>query len=163
VAAYLVVLTDQSGLAWVVESERLGWRMANTTPARVLSTGDEVFLYAGRRAVRLPGWEGAVVGVGTVLEPASILLEPEMAGGREIGYACPIKLRVLVRPDDAVPLRSVVGSMTSLGDSQNPQSWSGHLQRSVIALTDADRDLLSERLDAVQSIHESKAGYPPGP
>lgn len=140
-AAYLLILGDRAGLAWVLTHQQMAFRGgAQSSGADALNAGDELLIYTTRGCFNNPTRDvGRVAGLAVVAEETRTLDRPVAIGRREFSRACRFELRSLAPRGTGVALNEQVDSLEVFPD---PASWSAWLRRPLLALPTADANRL---------------------
>ncbi|MDG4793698.1 hypothetical protein [Micromonospora sp. WMMD1082] len=143
--AYLLVLGDRDGIAWVLREQRMAFPAGSRAEVSALAAGDELFLYATRGAWHNPTRDrGRIIGHATVVGAVQLLRQPLELAGREFRSGCPLHIDGAVVYPGGVELAPLVEELDAF---PKPQAWSIYLRRPLLALSAADTALLSARLN----------------
>jgi len=150
VRAYLLVLGERSGLAWVLENERMAFTAERAKVAEGLEPGDELFIYTSRGCFGNPTRDrGRVVGTARVSGAPRKRRKALRLAGRDFTQEVDIKLTSLVpRRQDGVELAGLVPRLESF---PNKTAWAATLRRPLVELAAEDASLLRQRLRPVAS------------
>jgi hypothetical protein len=143
-SAYLLILGDRDGLAWVLRNRRMAFTESRAAEVSELRRGDRLFLYTSRGCYHNPTRDrGRVIGEAETTSAPARLDEPVAIGDREFAYACDIGLKSLAPFRDGVVLADLVPRLEVFPDER---SWSVRLRRPLLALTAKDARLIDKEL-----------------
>ncbi|HCU11022.1 MAG TPA: hypothetical protein DGB72_02730 [Gemmatimonadetes bacterium] len=155
--AYILVLSDPGGLAWVLSEGRMGWARHSASVGKDVVAGDRLFLYASQKA--LPNLPGAIIGEAVALESLAQLDPPQNAAGRVLTHGFRLKVEALTAPAEAVSLKALVSQIPAFGYERNPRAWPGHLQRGLIDVGVKGEQILRANLKRSPDLGRARDAY----
>lgn len=145
--SYLLIIGDRQALAWIVSAERMAFSRQTSSLAASLQPHDNLLLYTTRGCFGNPRDDrGRVIGHATVRSAVAQLDKPVTFGQRTFTAGCSLSLHRLTPFRKGLELLDYVPRMHAF---PNPDAWSAHLRRTLVALDDHDYDLLLRPLNKI--------------
>lgn len=166
--SYLVILGHREAIGWVLREQRMAFPATPRAEVAALDEGDRLFLYATRGAWLNPTRDrGRIIGVAHATSAVRRFDEPVEIAGRSFVSGCDLGIDGLVPYPGGLELQPLVARLDAF---PNPHVWSIYLRRALLRLTEADADLLRDRIgphlapraDALAS-YPWAAAVPPAP
>jgi hypothetical protein len=146
---HLLILSDATGIAWVLSEGKMAFSDNRLGQARRLQPGDRVLVYATRKAFGNPNiWRGSLIAQARVAGGVHRLAEPVDIGERAYGHVVPLSVSSIAPFGSGVPLAACVDRLELFPD---PRSWTGRIRRTVVGLPQHDADFLARELDLIAS------------
>lgn len=158
-AAYLLVLSEQKALAWILEQERMAFsRDATQQYASRLRAGDCLFLYTTTRTFHNPVRDkGRIIGRASVASKVTPFSKPVRIADREFVAGCRLKIESLAAVREGVELAPLVPRLDAFPKATG---WQFRLWSTLVPLSAADAKLVDSKLQALtQPPSEVIPGY----
>lgn len=145
---YLLVLSEQVALAWVLREQRMAFSAhATRGKARRVEVGDRFFLYTTTRTFHNPSRDkGRVIGDASVTSPVDRLRRPLRIGDREFVSACALAIQSLAPLRQGVELAPLIPAIKAF---PNADSWKFRLWQTLVPLAEDDARLLDTALKPI--------------
>ena len=155
--AHILVLSYPSGLAWVLTESQMGWQESSAHMGKGIQRGDRLYIYASRAAA--PTLRGAIIGAATAVDALRAFDSPKPVDGRSLTHGLPLDIEMLVDPHATVTLGALVPELPALDYARNRRAWTGHLQRGLVPLGQADEVALDRALVPASDIDAARREY----
>ena len=159
-AAYLFIIGEREALHWVVHASRVAFPPGRTAQARVLDTGDLLFLYTTRGAFHNPTRDrGRIAGRAVVLEPPQVFDDAMELAGLRFASGCPIDIDLLAPYLGGADLVELVPRMsTTFGAGDG---WRARLRGTLLRVAEADTPVLEHAVsEHAGPLEDVLADYP---
>jgi hypothetical protein len=141
--AYLLILADAEGLAWVLRNEQMAFTEKRVHLAEAIEEGDELLLYATRGCFGNPTRDrGRVIALGRAL--SALRRRHSEIGGRTFDFVQDLTLNGACARGEGVELATRVAKMWSFPDAK---TWSAHLRKPLLHLDSRDAQGLRRALE----------------
>lgn len=148
--SYLLVIGDREALGWILTSSRMAFPSASRAEVAALRPGDELFLYTTRGCFKNPTRDrGRIIATAKVTSAVERLDQPVHFAGRDFPVGCELAIGRLAPLGEGLELAPLVDSLEVFRTSAD--SWSIHLRRPLVRLSEEDSGLLRNRLASLQS------------
>lgn len=145
-ADYLLVISEQSALAWILEEQAMAFSERSMRRARSLEVGDRLLLYTTSRCFHLLREPGRVIGEATVTSPAERMKAPLRLGDREFPHRIGISVKTLAPLRTGVELAPLVDDLAAF---RGTEQWKFKLWSTLVPLPREDVARLRSELKAV--------------
>jgi hypothetical protein len=138
---WLVVFAEVEGFRWVVQHSRMAFSEGMARRARRIQPSDRLVLYLAHGAFHNPTRDRSQLGgLTTVTTPLERLAQVLRIAEREFAWGCDLKLDVVLREREGIPIQSLVPRLSFL---QGRQQWGVSFRPGLIQLPDADLELMT--------------------
>jgi hypothetical protein len=141
----MIILAERDAIAWVVSRRRMAFTADRGAAASaVISVGDEIFLYATRRAFHDPTHDrGRVFGRAHATSGVQPFNAPVRLIRKEFTHGFTFEFDTLAAPRQGIALAELVPQLSTFS---NKQGWGMLLRRPLLSLTPEDARLIRRRL-----------------